>query len=217
MFGALTATLGFGRSTDDGTPRAPHAAEAMATLREAVLLARDLAPVVPRVGAGEDVVVLLHGFMASAGVFRPMRARLEGAGIHVASFTHAPGAGVRRIAAQLALLVGRIHQAARVHLVGHSLGGVVARWYVQQMGGDLRVAQTISLASPFYGAPVARRLRVLVGADLHGESELLARVRAGADHVSVPHTSIIGGADRMVQPLDSAPGVGTTCCCSTKR
>jgi triacylglycerol lipase len=32
----------------------------------------------------------------------------------------------------------------------------------------------------------------------------LARVRAGADHLSVPHTSIIGGADRMVQPLDSA-------------
>jgi triacylglycerol lipase len=159
---------------------------------------------VPRVEAGENGVLLLHGFMASAGVFRPMRARLERAGIRVASFTHAPGVGVRRIAAQLSLLVGKLHPGARVHLVGHSLGGVVARWYVQEMGGDRRVAQTISLASPFHGAPVARRLRVLVGADLHGESELLARVRAGANRVAVPHTSIVGGADRMVQPIDSA-------------
>src|SRR5438445_1604345 len=126
--------------------------EAMATLREVVLMRRDLLPVLPKAYAGDDVVVLVHGFMASAGVFRPMRARLEKeAGACVASFSHAPGWGVKRIAQQLANLVDRIPHGTRIHLVGHSLGGVVARWYVQEMGGHARVAQTISLATPFGG------------------------------------------------------------------
>jgi len=204
MLGDWTTTLGFDRLT---ASRGSHGVdpEAVATLREAVLVPWDLAPIVPDAKAGEDVVVLLHGFMATAGVFRPMRARLERDGsVHVASFTHAPGFGVRRIARQLAALVDRIHPDARVHLVGHSLGGVVARWYVQEMGGHRRVVQTVSLASPFGGARVAQRLPLLIGAELHGESKLLARVRAHAGRHAVPHTSVIGGADQLVFPAESA-------------
>ena len=180
-------------------------AEAVSSLREVVLMARDLAPVLPAVKPGDDVVVLLHGFMATAGVFRPMRARLE-RDVHarVATFTHAPGAGVKRIARQLEALVRRIPLGARVHLVGHSLGGVVARWFVQEMEGHARVVQTISLGSPFGGTPVARRLPVLVGADLHEGSHLLARLRARAHVGAVPHTSIDAGADRLVVGVRNA-------------
>jgi len=179
--------------------------EAMATLREMVLMPRDLAPVVPTVRAGEDVVVLVHGFMASAGVFRPLRAKLEReAKAQVATFTHAPGAGVKRIAQQLADVVQRIPTGARVHVVGHSLGGIVARWFVQELGGHARVAQTISLASPFGGAHFARRIPVFVGADLHESSNVLARVRARAHAFAVRHTSIVAGDDRMVVGADNA-------------
>src|SRR5512140_1353835 len=140
----------------------PAGTEAMATLREVALMRRDLLPVLPKARAGDDVVVLVHGFLASAGVFRPMRARLEKeAGARVASFSHAPGLGVRRIARQLAELIDRIPQGTRIHLVGHSIGGLVARWYVQEMEGHTRVAQTISLATPFGGTRLAR-LRLLV-------------------------------------------------------
>ena len=180
-------------------------AEAVASLREVVLLPRDLAPVLPDVKPGDDVVVLVHGFMATAGVFRPMRARLErDVRARVATFTHAPGVGVKRIARQLESLVSRIPLGARVHLVGHSLGGVVARWFVQEMEGHARVVQTISLGSPFGGTPVARRLPLLVGADLHAESDLLARVRARAHVGAVPHTSIVAGADRLVVGVGNA-------------
>ena len=180
-------------------------AEAVSSLREVVLMARDLAPVLPAVKPGDDVVVLLHGFMATAGVFRPMRARLE-RDVHarVATFTHAPGAGVKRIARQLESLVRRIPLGARVHHVGQSLGGVVARWFVQEMEGHARVVQTISLGSPFGGTPVARRLPVLVGADLHEGSHLLARLRARAHVGAVPHTSIDAGADRLVVGVRNA-------------
>lgn len=179
--------------------------EAHATLREVALMPRDLAAVVPDARPGDDVVVLVHGFMASAGVFRPLRARLEAQlGARVASFTHAPGAGVRRIAMQLKALVDRVPLGTRVHVVGHSLGGVVARWYVQELEGHARVAQTISLASPFGGAHLARRFPLLVGGDLHASSELLARVRTRAHVGGVPHLSIVASEDKMVLGVDAA-------------
>jgi triacylglycerol lipase len=177
-------------------------AERLALLRQAVLVPRDLGDVIPEVHAGEDVVVLVHGFFASAGVFRPLRAHLEReTTAHVATFTHAPGAGVRRIARKLARVVERLPRSARVTIVGHSLGGIVARWYVQEMAGHARVAQTVSLASPFCGVDVPA---LFVGADVHRESDLLRRLRDGAPECPVPHASIVAGDDTVVEGMETA-------------
>jgi triacylglycerol lipase len=176
--------------------------ERLATLREVALSPLDLAPIVPTARSGDDVVVLVHGFMATAGVFRPLRAQLEEHTLaRVATFTHAPCVGIRRIARNLARLVDRIPWGARITVVGHSLGGVVARWYVQEMGGDARVSRTISLASPFGGVDVPQ---VLVGADLHERSPLLRRLRERAAECDVPHTSIVAEEDRLVVGLETA-------------
>jgi hypothetical protein len=177
--------------------------ERLALLREMALVPLDLAAVVPEeVRSGDDVVVLVHGFLASAGVFRPLRGRLEReAGARVATFTHAPGAGIRRIARQLAEVVDRVPASARVTVVGHSLGGVVARWYVQEMGGHARVTRTISLASPFRGIDVPP---FFIGADLHAQSDLLKRLRENAHACGVPHTSIVAEHDTVVAGVNTA-------------
>jgi hypothetical protein len=170
--------------------------ERLAMLRHAVLVPRDLSPILPDVGEGEDVVVLVHGFLASAGVFRPLRARLEReTDARVATFSHAPGAGIRRIAKQLAALVDRVPEGARITVVGHSLGGVVARWYVQEMFGHERVVRTVSLGSPFCGIDVPQ---LGVGVDLHAQSTLLKTLREHAHVCGVPHTSIVAGSDTIV-------------------
>ncbi len=180
--------------------------ETLATLREVALMARDLGPIVPaELCEHDDVVVLVHGFFASAGVFRPMRrALVTSTEAKVASFTHAPGVPIDRIAKSLKKIVDRIPKECRVHLVGHSLGGIVARWYVQEHGGHERVAQTISLASPFGGTERARPFPVLVGRDLCRTSPLLARLRARAHEHEVPHTSLVADGDAMVVPTESA-------------
>jgi pimeloyl-ACP methyl ester carboxylesterase len=176
--------------------------ERLALLREVALVPRDLAEVVPRALPGEDVVVLIHGFFASAGVFRPLRARLEReTGARVATFTHAPGVGIRRIARRLARLVDQFPAGTRITVVGHSLGGIVARWYVQELGGHHRVARTVSLASPFGGIDVPP---LLVGADLHEQSALLRRLRERAHLCGVPHTSIVGEEDTVVVGVETA-------------
>lgn len=166
----------------------------------------DLSPRLPRAGSEGDVVVLVHGFMATAGVFRPLAARLANElGVETASFTHAPGFSVDRIGRSLANLIERIPANRRVHLVGHSLGGVAARWYVQELGGDARVTQTISLASPFFGTTLATPFPVLVGRDLSRQSRVLLRLRARAERFDhVPHLSVVATGDAVVRPHKSA-------------
>jgi triacylglycerol lipase len=176
--------------------------ELVATLRQAVLMPLDLSPVVPELRGHEDVVVLVHGFLATAGVFRPLRAILEAAGLRVASFSYAPGRSVASVARQLAEVIRKIPRWARVHIVGHSMGGVVARYYVQHLGGHERVTQTLSLASPFHGTPRARRFSWFVR-DLRPESQVLQGVRACPPNVRVPHTSIVAGDDRLIPPLSA--------------
>jgi triacylglycerol lipase len=179
----------------------------VATLREVVLMPRDIAPVLPNARRGDDVVVLIHGFLASAGVWRPLRHQIEThTGAHVASFTHTPGMRVERIAKSLARLVDRMNEetgGVRIHIVGHSLGGLVARWYVQELGGHEHVSQTISLASPFGGTPLAKHFPFLVGLDLHPTSPVLERLRGRAEEHGVPHLSVAGTDDRLV-PHDAA-------------
>lgn len=177
-------------------------AEALAYARQATLLHLDVdRQVVPDgVAAGDDVVVLLHGLFATAGVLRPLRKAIERlARVHTATFTYRPGPAVLELSDQLAALTSALPDDARIHLVGHSLGGVVARAYVHARG-DARVVQTVSLASPFAGVPGASALGFGAARDLDPQSPLLRRLRIDARHADVPHLSILAGADSVVRP-----------------
>ena len=178
-----------------------RALEATAFARQAYLLPRDVArPVIPRdVGAGEDVVVFLHGLFASAGVLQPMRAHIgRHRHIHTAATSYPPGPGVRVIAARLAALLAELPEDARIHLVGHSLGGIVARHH-GVTSGDERIVSTIALASPFGGIRGIGKLRFGGARDLDEESELLRAIRSSS--VRLPHLSIFAGADRLTREI----------------
>jgi triacylglycerol lipase len=176
--------------------------EALSYARQATLLHLDVdRPVVPEgVAGGDDVVVLVHGLFATAGVLRPLRQAIARLGrVHTATFTYAPGPDVAALCDRLGELTGELPGDARLHLVGHSLGGVVARAYAQERG-DRRVVQTISLASPFAGVPGARALSFGAARDLDPQSPLLRRLRIEASSAEVPHLSILAGADNVVRP-----------------
>ncbi len=190
-------------SGDGGVPSSLRAAgrEAMAFARQAVLLHRDVTSTLPeRARAGEDVVVLLHGLFATAGVLRPLRRAIEqDAGAHTAAFSYAPGPGVESIAKRLGQLLRWLPSGVRIHLVGHSVGGLAARWYVQEHGVDPRVVQTISLASPFHGTRHARLLPGPAGRDITPGSGLLRRLEQGSHKgAHVPHLSIAAARDAVV-------------------
>ena len=199
------------RSSSGNTLRV-LAREADAFRRQAMLLHRALAPrgVALAARGGEvDVVFLLHGLMATAGVFGPLEACLRRAGVeHIGSFTYRPFRGVASLSSELGRALRYLPPRARVHLVGHSLGGIVARYYVQEGGGAARVRQTISLASPFAGAPATRFLPGALSPlarELSPDSPLLGRLREPSlEALAVPHLSFVAADDLLLTPPEGA-------------
>ena len=43
----------------------------------------------------------------------------------------------------------------RIHVVGHSMGGLIARYYVTRLGGDERVHTLVTLGTPHHGTYLA--------------------------------------------------------------
>ncbi|HYP86945.1 MAG TPA: hypothetical protein VEQ59_02305 [Polyangiaceae bacterium] len=175
--------------------------EAAAIARQATLIYRDVRGARPMwVGGDRDVVMLVHGLFATAGVLRPLRRQIEArSGAFTTSFTHPPGPGIPSIARDIARAVSAISGEARIHLIGHSIGGIAVRYYVQELGVDPRVVQTMSIGSPFGGTRPARLLPAPVGRDVAPGSKLLQRLALGArQRLGVPHVSIEGQEDHVV-------------------
>jgi triacylglycerol lipase len=190
--------------------------EMAAFAKQAVLLRHDVAePVIPAEARDDDdVVVLLHGLFASAGVLRPLRAAIaqhaaqDGARrrpssgalrqVHTATMSYLPGPGVEVLAERLSSIAAALPSGVRLHLVGHSLGGIVCRFFAQE-ACDPRVVQTISMASPFGGLPRVGLLGFGGVRDLEPSSAVLRRVLLGTARSSVPHLSIVAGADTLLR------------------
>lgn len=174
-----------------------QAREAGAFARQALLIPRDtLSPVLPReLHPGEQVVVFLHGLLASAGVTRPLRQRIERhRGLRTAALSYPPGPGARSVGARLDALLAVLPSSVGIHLVGHSLGGIVARHYALT-ANDPRVRSTIALAAPFGGVKTARMLGFEWAKDLDPDGAVLRHIRLARGAAELPHLSISAGDD----------------------
>jgi triacylglycerol lipase len=154
----------------------------------------------------EDVVVLVHGLLATAGAFSPVIRHLrEELSLDVRTFTFFPGASLDRIAKEIARAVADHPHACRIHLIGHSLGGLAIRWYVQERSHDPRVVQTISIASPFRGVGLADMFpQMMRSLAFPLQDQLTQIVESAPGHLQrVPHMSIVADKDQLIDPLDA--------------
>ena len=130
-------------------------------------------------------VVLVHGYGHNRSGWFVLDRRLRRAGftsVHTLNYWPV-GAGVPTLAAALAARVEEIRDRTghdRVHVVGHSLGGIILRWFAQEMGGAAVIDTAITLSSPHGGAPVARLAPERTAQDLRPGSWVLRRLDAGA-------------------------------------
>jgi pimeloyl-ACP methyl ester carboxylesterase len=104
-----------------------------------------------------ETVVLLHGIWMPAWVMSLLARRLRRCGYRTAVFAyHSLQQALENNAEQLAGFI-REQGDATVHLVGHSLGGLVILQALQKYPG-LVAGRIVLLGSPVRGSVVARRL-----------------------------------------------------------
>jgi triacylglycerol esterase/lipase EstA (alpha/beta hydrolase family) len=112
-----------------------------------------------RCPANARPVILIHGCGADASCWIPLRASLRRAGYrHIEVMRYNPvGASVPVLAERLARRceAARHGGASKVHLIGHSLGGIILRYAMTELGLDACTSAAITIASPHRGTPVA--------------------------------------------------------------
>ena len=163
-------------------------------------------------GEHPELVLLLHGFFQTRNIFEVMEDRLRHDGYGVVSFnlggvlrrfnTHPIDRLAELIAGKIEALADR-HGFDRLHIVGHSKGGILARRYVQHFGGDRRVKSVTTLGTPHHGTPTALVGVVLSNAlwtqmsarDLMPRSSLIERLAADPFPEHIPLTSIYSRSD----------------------
>ncbi len=160
------------------------------------------------VAAGTPIL-LVHGLIDNRSIFTLLRRALRRRGFgRVLTLNYSPFTqDVRAAAAQLERLVETTCEETgyeRVHVVGHSLGGVIARYYVQRMGGDARVHTLCTLGSPHAGTHAARLLPQRLVRQLRPGSELLQELAAPAPACRTRFVAFWSDLDQMIVPKRSA-------------
>ncbi len=173
--------------------------EAAAMLRQTSYILQDLRR--PLAGGREVRVVLLHGLYAAAGVFRPLRERIERElGLGTASFSYAVGPGILALSGRTTRFVEELTPRRSVFLVGHSVGGLVACHAAYFGGLRGRVAGTISLASPFLGSRRSWLAPGPIGRDISVGTPLLSELKRGpVGAEGIRHVSVIAREDALIE------------------
>ncbi|TVQ90997.1 MAG: alpha/beta fold hydrolase [Deltaproteobacteria bacterium] len=114
--------------------------------------------------AFDQHVLLLHGFFQTRAIFATMEQRLRQDGFGVVSFDlggilgRFNSVGIDPLGQMIGEKIERLcvrYGLRGVHVIGHSKGGLVARRWVQHLGGVKRVRSVITLGTPHHGTPTA--------------------------------------------------------------
>ncbi len=154
-------------------------------------------------------ILLVHGIMDNRSAFTVFRRTLHRRGFGaVFAVNYSLWTGdVRAAAHQLGRQVERVREAMgaeRVHIVGHSLGGLIARYYVQRMGGAAAVHTLVTLGSPHAGTMTAYLWPTPIARQLRPGSELLAELDRPAPGCPTRFLVVWSRLDQLVVPQHSA-------------
>lgn len=202
--------------TDRGQPWSPSFDEIGAWLREWVahLVILPLFPLglvdrpprpAPGFGPPRTPVLLVHGFAMNASCFYPMAWWLQRQGFTwVHSINHRPFSSpipvfARNLGAHIAALKAA-SGADQVDIVAHSMGGVIAAWYINRMDGAKDVRRFITIGTPWRGTKMSIWGRRREARDMHPDSEVIADIQRPA----VPAIALHSNTDHLVIPASHA-------------
>jgi pimeloyl-ACP methyl ester carboxylesterase len=124
--------------------------------------------------------MLVHGLGADKSCFSAMERHLNGAGYTVYCVSYScVGSDVEACARNLEREAGWLLEETgsdRLHVVAHSLGGVVLRWAAAHTGMGNWLSVGVTLGSPHWGTPAAH----LAPLRLPGLGRIIGQLRPGA-------------------------------------
>lgn len=155
-------------------------------------------------------VILVHGYMHNRSGFAAMGVALRRRGFEwVHALNYNPlGHSVPSLGAKLAQRVDEVLEitgAEQVHLVGHSLGGLVIRDFVQRLGGDKLTRRAVTIGSPNRGTLTAYAAFGQAGRDMRPGSAYLKELNSRRmDECDCEFTAIYSDLDALIIPAHSA-------------
>jgi triacylglycerol esterase/lipase EstA (alpha/beta hydrolase family) len=155
-------------------------------------------------------VVLLHGYFHNRSGFDFMSRDLRERGFRwVHGMNYNPiRSSVPDLAERFAGAVADVMDvsgAEKVHIVGHSLGGVIVRWFLQELGGHEVVDTCITIGTPHHGTYPAYIGFGPAARDMRPGSEVVTRLEEGFRRFSDIHfVNLYSDLDLLIIPPSSA-------------
>lgn len=168
--------------------------------------------VVADVRAAGTPILLVHGLGHNRSAFTVLARALRRRGfglVHAINYSvlTALTGDIRDAARRLGQEVERICEqtgAEEVHVVGHSLGGLVARYYVQRLGGHTRVHTLVTLGTPHAGTMAAYLLPTPMGHQVRPDSDVIGELADPAPQCRTRFLAVWSPLDQLVIPQRNA-------------
>jgi hypothetical protein len=153
-------------------------------------------------------VVLVHGLIDNRSIFAVMCRSLRRRGFaQVCSWNYSPlSSDIARCAADLGAHIERVCEQTgheRVHVVGHSLGGLIARYHLQRQGGDRRMESLVTLGTPHQGSLLAHVVPTPMIRQLRPGSAILQELAEPMPGCRTQVTAVYSDLDQIVVPTAS--------------
>ncbi|MBW2272983.1 MAG: alpha/beta fold hydrolase [Deltaproteobacteria bacterium] len=153
----------------------------------------------------QRTLVFVHGLAANRAGFLPLQAFLRSRGHQRQLALNYRSAGsVEALALRLKRELDAKVRGGRIDMVAHSMGGLVARFYLQQLGGARRVDRLITLGTPHRGTHAANFVPSALVRQLLPESPFIRHLNGLPAPQGLQVSSIVAGRDVLVQPTEAA-------------
>ncbi|WP_027715622.1 triacylglycerol lipase [Desulfuromonas sp. TF] len=161
----------------------------------------------PATDGGDTPVLLLHGLFHNRACWLWARFRLRNRGYKALyAINLPPWYDVERLTERVSKKVDELRHSSgvdKIHLVGHSMGGMIARNYIQLRGGEQKVEACVLLSCPNGGSKLVPFALTPLGKHLLPGSEFLQRLAAAPLPTEVRLTAIVNRHDNMILPFEN--------------
>jgi pimeloyl-ACP methyl ester carboxylesterase len=165
--------------------------------------------VVGDVEAAGTPILMVLGMVDNRSIFTVLRRGLRRRGFHrILTINYSPlTRDVRLAATGLATRVEQLCEETgfeRIHVIGHSMGGLIARYYVQRLGGDARVHTLVTLGTPHGGTRPAQLVPHRLARQLCPGSDLVTELEEPAPGCRTRFLAVWSDLDQMIVPKRNA-------------